>query len=144
MISGLIVLSVIDWRTYEIPLGINIYLGIIGIAREFIQGISFTIFLDFFIVSGFLFLVFLFTQGNGMGFGDIKLMAAAGLLLGWKLVVVGFLFGCLYGSVIHIIRMRISKVDHRLAFGPYLAAGMLTAAWFGNNIIAWYTSYWIR
>lgn len=144
MISGLLVLSMIDFRTYEIPFGINVYLGILGIIRELIDGITFTVLLDFFIVSGILFLIFILTQGRGIGGGDIKLMAVAGLLLGWKLVIVAFLFGCFYGSVIHIIRMKVSKADHVLAMGPYLSAGMLTAAWFGNEILAWYTASWIQ
>jgi leader peptidase (prepilin peptidase)/N-methyltransferase len=144
MISGLIVLSLIDWRTYEIPFGINVYLFILGIIREVYDGISATIILDFLIVSGFLMLIYIVTKGKGIGGGDIKLMAVAGLLLGWKLVLVAFILGCFYGSVIHIIRMKISKADHMLAMGPYLSAGILTAAWFGEQIIAWYTMLWIQ
>ena len=144
MLSGLIVLSLIDWRTYEIPFGINVYLGLLGLAREFVDGIKITIVLDFLIVSGFLLLVYWITKGRGIGGGDIKLMAVAGLLLGYQLVLVAFLFGCLYGSVIHIIRMKVSKADHVLAMGPYLSAGMLTAAWFGKDILTWYTASWIQ
>jgi leader peptidase (prepilin peptidase)/N-methyltransferase len=144
MISGLIVLSLIDWRTYEIPFGINVYLFILGIIREVYDGISATIILDFLIVSGFLMLIYIVTKGKGIGGGDIKLMAVAGLLLGSKLVLVAFILGCFYGSVIHIIRMKISKADHMLAMGPYLSAGILTAAWFGEQIIAWYTVLWIQ
>ena len=144
MLSGLIVLSLIDWRTYEIPFGINVYLGLLGLARELVDGIKITIVLDFLIVSGFLLLVYWITKGKGIGGGDIKLMAVAGLLLGYQLVLVAFLFGCLYGSVIHIIRMKVSKADHVLAMGPYLSAGMLTAAWFGKDILTWYTASWIQ
>lgn len=144
MISGLIVLSLIDWRTFEIPFGINVYLGLLGLAREIMDGISLMILIDISIVSGFLLLIYWITKGQGIGGGDIKLMAAAGLLLGYKLVLLAFLFGCLYGSVIHIIRMKVSKADHVLAMGPYLSAGMLTAAWFGNDILTWYTAGWIQ
>lgn len=144
MISGLIVLSLIDWRTYEIPFGINVYLFVLGIIREIYAGLRIEILLDFMIVSGFLMLVYVITKGKGIGGGDIKLMAVAGLLLGWKLVLVAFILGCFYGSVIHIIRMKVIKADHVLAMGPYLSAGMLTAAWFGKEIIAWYTLLWIQ
>ena len=144
MISGLLVLSVIDWRTFEIPFGINVYLFVLGMIREALEGLSVIVILDFLIVSGFLLLIYVITKGQGIGGGDIKLMAVAGLLLGWKLVLVAFLFGCFYGSVIHIIRMKVSKADHVLAMGPYLSAGMLTAAWFGNHIIAWYTVSWMQ
>ncbi len=142
MISGLLVLSVIDWRTFEIPFGINVYLFIIGIIREVVDGISGSILLDFFLVSGFLLFLFVITRGRGIGGGDIKLMAAVGLILGWKLIIVAFFFGCLYGSVIHMIRMKVSGAEHVLAMGPYLSAGIITAAWFGTKILEWYTAGW--
>lgn len=142
MISGLLVLSVIDWRTFEIPFGINVYLFGIGIIREIVDGISGFILLDFLLVSGFLLFLFLITRGRGIGGGDIKLMAAVGLILGWQLTIVAFFFGCLYGSIIHMIRMKVSKANHVLAMGPYLSAGIITAAWFGTKILEWYTAGW--
>lgn len=143
MISALIVLSIIDARTFEIPIGINIFLLIIGSIREVIDGSTlYQYVFDLCIVGGFLFLLFVITDGRGIGGGDVKLMGVAGLLLGWKLVLVALIFGCLYGSVIHIARMKLSKVDHVLAMGPYLSAGIITAAWFGERMIAWYTAGW--
>ena len=142
MISGLLVLSVIDWRTFEIPFGINVYLFILGLIRVMVDGIHYFILLDFALVSGFLLLLFVITKGRGIGGGDIKLMAAVGLILGWKHTIVAFFFGCLYGSVIHIIRMKVSKADHVLAMGPYLSAGIITAVWFGTRILEWYTAGW--
>jgi leader peptidase (prepilin peptidase)/N-methyltransferase len=73
-----------------------------------------------------------------MGGGDIKLMAAAGLLVGWKLILLAFFLGCIYGSVIHPIRMILFKQSRVLAFGPYLAAGILTAVLIGDKMIDWY------
>ncbi|WP_312107204.1 prepilin peptidase, partial [Lachnoclostridium sp.] len=70
MISGLLVLSVIDWRTFEIPFGINVYLFVIGLIREIVDGISISILLDFALVSGFLLFLFLITRGRGIGGGD--------------------------------------------------------------------------
>ena len=75
---------------------------------------------------------------DAMGGGDIKLMAAAGLLLGWKLIILAFILGCILGSVIHLIRMKVSKEDHVLAMGPYLAIGIMIAALWGNTFIQWY------
>ena len=73
-----------------------------------------------------------------MGGGDVKLMAAAGLVLGWKRAILAFLIGCILGSVIHIVRMKVTKADHVLAMGPYLAAGILIAALRGDYFINWY------
>lgn len=139
LISALIVLSVIDFRTYEIPVGINIFilaLGIIMTVIHYNDWLSHVI--GFFAVSVFIEIIILATRGRGMGGGDMKLMAAAGLLLGWKLIILSFLLGCVFGAIIHVVRMKVSKADHVLAFGPYLSMGIFVATLFGNEILTWY------
>lgn len=142
--SALIALSVIDFRTYEIPVGINIFiltLGLIRIVTDYADWLDYAV--GFFIVSGFLYIVHLVTKGRGIGGGDIKLMAAAGLLLGWKLILLAFVLGCIVGSVVHVARIKISGQGHMLAFGPYLSVGILISALAGEQMIAWYLS-WLR
>ena len=139
LFSALLALSVIDFRTYEIPVGFNIFIGILGIvhvATDYRNWLSYVIGLVS--LSLVLFLIFIFTQGRGIGGGDVKLMAATGLLLGWKINIVGFIFGCILGSVIHIIRMKISKEGHVLAMGPYLSMGVMLSIFFGGQLISWY------
>ena len=137
--SALLVLTVIDWRTYEIPIGINIFIFILGCLRVVLDFSHFSGYLiGFFAVSGLLLLLYIATKGRAIGGGDIKLMAVAGLLLGWKLVLLGFFIGCILGSVIHIIRMKVSGADRVLAMGPYLSAGLFLAMLWGNNFIGWY------
>lgn len=142
--SALIVIAVIDWRTFEIPFGLNVFIAVLGIIIIAVKlaDRDFTGIIDNLIgavsVSGFLLLLYLATKGRGIGGGDIKLMAAAGLFLGWKNCIVAFVIGCILGSVIHLIRMKISKADHVLAFGPYLAAGILVAGLWGEAIVAAY------
>ena len=141
VISALIVLSVIDFRTFEIPVSINVYIGImalVNIATDYEHILTYII--GMIIVSGLLYLMYFLSNGRAIGGGDVKLMAACGLLLGWKLIIVAFIFGCLYASVIHILRMVISKKDHMLAMGPYLSAGVITAMWFGSHIVNWYVT----
>lgn len=139
MTSALIVLSVIDFRTFEIPMGINVFIFFVGILRvvtdyrnskEYILG--------FFAVSLFLAILFWVSKGRAIGGGDVKLMAAAGLVVGWKCIIVSFFVACLLGSVIHLLRMKITKEDHVLALGPYLAMGIYISILFGNEIINWY------
>ena len=67
-------------------------------------------------------------------------MAACGMLLGWKLVLLGFVLGCIIGSVVHILRMKISGEKHVLAMGPYLSIGVFLSALFGDAVISWYLS----
>ena len=76
---------------------------------------------------------------DAFGGGDIKLMAFAGLFLGWKCIILAFLIGCILGAVIHSIRMKVTKAEY-VGIRPYLCAGLYTAWLFGTNIINWYLS----
>lgn len=137
--SALIVLSVIDFRTYLIPNQINAFILVLGIItvildREHATGHL----IGMAGISGFLLILYLLTAGRGIGGGDIKLMAAAGLITGWQISVLSFLTGCILGSVIHLIRMKVSGVEHKLALGPYLSVGIWISLLFGSPVIHWY------
>ncbi len=139
LFSALLVLSVIDFRTYEIPLGCNIFILAVGLIHLCMDYSNWSLYvIGLIAVSLFLYIIYVVSKGRGIGGGDVKLMAACGLLLGWKLNILGFLLGCILGSVIHIIRMKISREDHILAMGPYLSMGVMIAALWGNEILAWY------
>lgn len=137
--SALIVLSVIDFRTYEIPFGINLFilaLGLIHLIFHLGDWVDYGI--GLLAVSGFLWILYQISKGAAIGGGDVKLMGAAGLLIGWKLSILAFLLGCIIGSVIHVIRMKVSGAEHRLAMGPYLAAGIMIAVLWGDQFLNWY------
>jgi leader peptidase (prepilin peptidase)/N-methyltransferase len=141
LMSALLVLAVIDWRSYEIPIGINIFilcLGILQVLLDIQNWMDYAA--GFLCISMFLFLLLVVSKGRAIGGGDVKLMAAAGLLLGWKNIILAFLLGCIIGSVIHLLRMKLSGADHVLAMGPYLAVGIAVAALWGDNLINWYIS----
>lgn len=137
--SALLTLSVIDFRTYEIPVGINYFilaLGLIMTVYHYTDWLSHVI--GFFAVSIPLYIIIIVTDGRGIGGGDMKLMAVAGLLIGWKLVVLAFALGCIIGAPIHIIRMKIANADRVLAMGPYLSIGIFISVLWGNQMIDWY------
>lgn len=139
--SALIVLSVIDFRTYEIPFGINVFILVLGILHVFIDRTSWLEYvIGFFCISVFLEILLLISGGAAMGGGDVKLMATAGLLIGWQNIILAFFLGCIIGSVIHLIRMRFFGADRRLAMGPYLAAGIFIAVLWGQEMIEAYMS----
>lgn len=141
-LSVLLVISVIDFRTYEIPFGANLFILILGFGSILLHPqdwLSHVI--GLFAVSLFLLLIYVCTKGRGIGGGDIKLMAAAGLLLGWKLIILAFFIGCILGSILHILRMKISKADHVLAFGPYLSMGLAIAVLYGEQVLDWYLGF---
>ena len=142
MASALLALSVIDFRTFEIPFGFNVFIAGLGLIRLFTDVSNWTEYvIGFFAVSAVLELLLILSKGRAIGGGDVKLMAAAGLLVGWKLIVLAFFIGCILGSVIHIIRMKVSHVEHMLAMGPYLSMGILIAALYGNQFINWYFGF---
>lgn len=139
LFSALLVLGIIDFRTYEIPVGINIFIFLLGLVRVVSDwnhvwdyGIGFLA------VSIFLYLIYFVTKGRGIGGGDVKLMAAAGLLLGWKGIVLAFFLGCLAGAVIHVCRMKLAGADRVLAMGPYLSFGIAISVLWGEELISLY------
>ena len=142
LFSALLALSVIDFRTFEIPVEFNIFILILGLVRVATDYKNWLLYLIGLVsVSLFLFAIFAITKGRGIGGGDVKLMAATGLLLGWKLNLLGFVMGCILGSIIHIIRMKVSKEGRTLAMGPYLSLGVVLTVFFGEYIISWYMSF---
>jgi len=80
---------------------------------------------------------------NGMGFGDVKLAFVLGFALawlGWGDLVVGFFLSFLYGAVVSLTLVAIRARGRRdqVPFGPFLAAGTLTAVVWGDAILSWY------
>lgn len=78
----------------------------------------------------------LLTGKEGMGYGDFKLLAVFGALLGWQSLLTIILLSSVVGAVIGIILLSIQGKDKAtpIPFGPYLAmAGWITLLW-GNQI----------
>lgn len=138
--SLLLVIAVIDWRTFTIPNGLNLAVFLLGLLRVATDSANWPRFLMGMVsVSGLFLLLWAITRGQGLGMGDVKLMAAAGLLLGWMNILLAMVTGSVLGAVIHSIRMR-RGAGRKLAFGPYLAAGIWFAALFGERVWSAYLS----
>ena len=138
LFSLLLTLSVIDWRTFTIPNGINLailILGVVRLATDFANWPTYVI--GMVSVSLVFLLLHILTGGNGLGMGDVKLVGAAGLLLRWPNMILAVLVGSLSGAIIHSVRMK-HGADRKLAFGPYLAAGIWLAALVGQPLITAY------
>lgn len=142
MTSALLVISVIDWRTFEIPPACNFFLLGLGVILCILDRTNFWEHLIGLIcVSGILAVLYVASAGRAIGGGDIKLMGAAGLILGWKLILLSFFLGCILGSMIHVIRMKAAGAERKLAMGPYLSAAILICALWGDRMIQWYLGY---
>lgn len=134
MASVLIVISVVDVRTYQIPIVCNRLLLLLGILQLVLDYKNWFLYLAGMIfVSIFMLLVYLLTKGTGIGGGDIKLMAAAGLILGGNRIWIALFVGAMLGSVIQLTRIVAGQKGHVFAFGPYLSVGIFFAAMFGDK-----------
>ena len=149
--SMLLALSIVDWNTEYIPVeytGVILICGLIRLFADVSNWWQYVI--GLFAVSGFLYIVDriatpMIRKKYGdddithvIGDGDIKLMAATGLLLGWKLNFVALGIGCVIGSIIHVILMQIKKGDRQFAFGPYLSLGVYITMICGEQLESWY------
>ena len=140
LFSLLMVLSVIDWRTFTIPNGINLAIFVLGLVRVATDPANWlTYVIGMVSVSLVFLLLHVMTGGQGLGMGDVKLVAAAGLLLGWLNMILAVLVGSLSGALIHSARMK-RGAGRKLAFGPYLAGGIWFAALLGGRLIPAYLS----
>jgi leader peptidase (prepilin peptidase) / N-methyltransferase len=95
-------------------------------------------------VTGFtLLLIIALVSKGGMGGGDVKLYALLGLVLGIKLVLLSFFLATLFGAVIGGLALLFKIVKRRqpIPFGPFIAAGTLTAYYWGSELINMYIHF---
>ena len=84
----------------------------------------------------------LIARRDGMGGGDIKLLAMIGTIIGWKGVIFTIFASSVMGSCIGITMMLIKgkNMKYAIPFGPFLSIGAIAYVFFGSQIIAWYFS----
>ena len=82
------------------------------------------------------------TRREGLGGGDIKLLAMIGAFLGWRAIPFTLLLASCTGAVIGIATMLRRRADSKLVlpFGPFLAFGAGCYLFIGESLIAWYLS----
>ena len=81
-----------------------------------------------------------FAGQEGMGGGDVKMLAMIGAFLGWKLVLVTLVFSSIAGAVIGLglIVTRRGDMKYALPYGTFLALAGLFASLHGEGIVKWY------
>ncbi len=145
-VDGLIVITVIDLYHQIIPdvvsipgIGIGLLCSLIIPQLTFLDSMT-----GILVGGGSLFLVatlyqWLFKR-EGMGGGDVKLLAMIGGFLGWKAVILTIFLSSLVGSIIGIAVIVLKGKDFKYAvpFGPFLSFGAVIALFYQNEIISWY------
>jgi leader peptidase (prepilin peptidase)/N-methyltransferase len=147
--AALVALAYIDLEHYILPNRIVyplagvmvVLLGLASLADDDLD--AFTRALLAGLIAFAFFFVLHLVSPRSMGFGDVKLSFTLGLALGfigWGEVVLGLFLGFFYGAVIGIILIvtRVRSRSEAVPFGPFLAAGTLTAILVGGTVITWY------
>lgn len=145
LFSALIVVFFMDWDTQLISTYVCIFIAVIGIIYAIVKhdDESVTIVsrvVGFFCVSVPLLIIELASGGKAMGRGDVYLMAAAGIFLGWQRSLVALGIGLVTGSIAGIIiKHKTSK--SAFAFGPWLSLGIAVSALYGFQLIDAYMTF---
>ena len=83
---------------------------------------------------------------DAMGLGDVKMMAAVGALLGWRLTLLSIFLGAFSGALIGgvvVIRQKDRDLQTQIPFGIFLGIGTIISMLFGEQLIAWYVATFI-
>lgn len=139
VVSVLLYAALVDLETMFIPDRTHVILILCGIALIIIDPSTLTSSLiGAVIVSIPLFILAYITKG--MGYGDVKLMASAGLVIGYANIIFAMALGAIIGAIIGIYKMRVESASGKteMALGPSLIAAIIIAILCGNQLITWY------
>ena len=146
---ALVALTMIDFDHQLLPDSITLPLMWFGLLvnlvpvftdiRSAVLGAAF----GYLILWGVFHLFKLVTGKEGMGYGDFKLLAAIGALLGWQVLPMVILLSSLVGAVVGVTLIAISGRDKNIPipFGPYLAAAGWIAMVWGEPITEAYFNF---
>ncbi|MBN2056387.1 prepilin peptidase [bacterium] len=83
---------------------------------------------------------YLFTRTEGLGIGDMKLLAWTGALLGWQSVLMTIFLGSVLGTLVSVPLLIIGKKNGKTAipFGPFLSAGAVISLLYGRELAKWW------
>lgn len=148
-ISALIVITFIDIDHKIIPDVITLPGILIGLAASFVlPTVDFKdAIVGLLVGGGSLWLVawvyYVLTRKDGMGGGDIKLLAMMGTIIGLKGVIFTIFMSSAVGTLVGITLMIIKGKNMKFAvpFGPFLSIGAITYIFFGNDIIRAYVNF---
>jgi len=81
---------------------------------------------------------------EGLGMGDVKMLAMIGAFLGWKLVLLTLVLSSFSGTIIGlgVLLFKRESMKYALQFGTFLALGAIVAAVVGDPIMDWYFGFY--
>jgi leader peptidase (prepilin peptidase)/N-methyltransferase len=86
---------------------------------------------------------YLWRREEGLGMGDVKMLAMIGAFLGWKAVLVTMVLSSFSGAAIGLSLIAAQRAGMKLAlpFGTFLAIGALVAMLVGEPLVTWYAGF---
>ena len=146
LVSILLFIATIDFKTMFIPNWSILLILITGLLVGSVsQDVSWLERVIGFISAGGILLIIAVVTG-GMGGGDVKLMAAVGFYLGWKLTLWSMLLAFVIGGFAGIVILASGKgkLKTEIPFGPILVVGVISSVLFGDQMIRWYLGLFLR
>jgi leader peptidase (prepilin peptidase) / N-methyltransferase len=151
-VSLLIIISFIDYDFQIIPDILSIGGLVVGVLISFVRtGFQFKDALYGVLLGGGALLAIaygyqLIMKREGMGGGDIKLLAMIGSFTGFKGVIFALVGGSIIGTLVGIPLMLIKKENTKYAipFGPFLSLAAFLYLFTGNNIIEQFTEMFFK
>jgi len=145
-VAAMVALVFIDYTHRILPDVITINGTVLGLALSLLRDNPTTVqaLSGAALGAGLLFLVaemyFRVRKLEGLGMGDVKMMAMVGAFLGWKAVLLTVLVGSFIGSVVGLAVMFVSRRSLRtsLPFGTFLGAAATLSLFVGAPVIEWY------
>jgi len=98
--------------------------------------------------GGVLFLIaesyYRFRHEEGLGMGDVKMLAMIGAFLGWPLMLLSLMIASLAGSIVGVFLIMTGRgtMKYALPFGTFLAIGAALSAAVGQPVLDWYFRFW--
>ena len=140
-ICGIMINSLTDIETGEIFDAYTLSFVILGLLLRIYWG--FDAILDGFFgaLFGFgIFALIIILSRGGMGWGDATFMSGMGALLGWKLAILAFYIGIMFGGICVLILLLIGKIHwgkkESVPLVPFLSVGCYVAFLYGDDILA--------
>lgn len=137
----LLLIFVLDFRYSIIPDSVSLPLLVLGALSIWTTGLPWTdMLIGVGVGGGFFLLQWLVSRGKWIGDGDIRLGAAMGAMLGWKLLLVALFLAYVAGAMIGLILLVRGKktMESKIPFGTFLAAATLVCLFWGNWLVGWY------
>lgn len=164
---GLLTLGIIDYRKYLVPDELIVFLAALGVlwtlllmfsnnfselrgsfigSNAEIFGLRGNLWLNHIAgsVLGALLIgmIFFGTKGKAIGFGDVKLFSALGLLFGFPDIIIIFFFSFIVGALVSLplLIRRLKGMKDFVPFAPFIVIASLLVFYFGNDIMRMYFS----